>query len=186
MTPKACFFFLHHLPVWGVSLYIYVYIEICISSQMIHVFASNNTWYAWLTLNVWFFSLSCTYFFFLQERDTLSKNILNSDIKIILKTKLIRNFASFFSAWFGEAYETRRPQYSKFISFKLQDLVTLASCCYPLPANQEQWNPRSGGFRIRYSGRQDQRQVHSSHKSCQPPNSSFGTAHHQTSRWWIS
>lgn len=71
-------------------------------------------------------------FFFLQERDTLSKNILNSDIKIILKTKLIRNFASFFSAWFGEAYETRRPQYSKFISFKLQDLVTLASCCYPL------------------------------------------------------
>lgn len=150
------------------------------------IFASNNTWYAWLTLNVWFFSLSCTYFFFWQERDTLSKNILNSDIKIILKTKLIRNFASFFSAWFGEAYETRRPQYSKFISFKLQDLVTLASCCYPLPANQEQWNPRSGGFRIRYSGRQDQRQVHSSHKSCQPPNSSFGTAHHQTSRWWIS
>lgn len=35
-------------------------------------------------------------FFFLQERDTLSKNILNSEIKIILKTKLIRNFASFF------------------------------------------------------------------------------------------
>lgn len=35
-------------------------------------------------------------FFFWQERDTLSKNILNSDIKIILKTKLIRNFASLF------------------------------------------------------------------------------------------
>lgn len=184
MTPKAWFFFFYTIYLSEVYHYIYVYIGICISSQMI--FASNNTWYAWLTLNVWFFSLSCTYFFFLQERDTLSKNILNSDIKIILKTKLIRNFASFFSAWFGEAYETRRPQYSKFISFKLQDLVTLASCCYPLPANQEQWNPWSGGFRIRHSGRQDQRQVHSSHKSCQPPNSSFGTAHHQTSRWWIS
>lgn len=35
-------------------------------------------------------------FFFWQERDTLSKNILKSEIKIILKTKLIRNFASLF------------------------------------------------------------------------------------------
>lgn len=45
-----------------------------------------------------FLSIMYLFIFFLQERDTLSKNILNSDIKIILKTKLIRNFASFFSA----------------------------------------------------------------------------------------
>lgn len=117
------------------------------------IFASNNIWYAWLTLNVWFFSLSCTYFFFLQERDTLSKNILNSDIKIILKTKLIRNFASFFSAWFGEAYETRRPQYSKFIIAKLShvSILLLSFTCKPgavesmkwrIP-NPIQWTPRS-------------------------------------------
>lgn len=186
MTPKAwVFFFTPFTCLRCIIIYIYVYIGICISSQMI--FASNNTWYAWLTLNVWFFSLSCTYFFFFFARkryiEQKHPEIRNWNYT---ENKINKKLCFLFSAWFGEAYETRRPQYSKFISFKLQDLVTLASCCYPLPANQEQWNPRSGGFRIRYSGRQDQRQVHSSHKSCQPPNSSFGTAHHQTSRWWIS
>lgn len=176
---KAWVFFFYDI--YLSEVYYYIYIGICISSQMI--FASNNTWYAWLTLSVWFFSLSYTHFLGKKEMPQAKTSCIQ---KSKFYWKQNKKLCFLFPAWFGEAYETIRPQHSKFISFKLQDLVKLASCCYHLPANQEQWNPWSGGFRIRYSGRQDQRQVHSSHKSCQPPNSSFGTAHHQTSRWWIS
>lgn len=42
-----------------------------------------------------FLSIMYLFIYFLQER-YIEQNILNSDIKIILKTKLIRNFASFF------------------------------------------------------------------------------------------